>query len=207
MLVAISVLAVVMTLLTMLFVALSSTFTRQEAQHDSTGGASVGMQRIERVIHAGSIVSRGTQVLPAFEAGNQRSVSLHAFFDTDVASGPTTPTRVTLEVTSSGELVETRVMGRVVSGRWVFDRPAVSRQTITRDVLVPGSRVNGTSVGSLFRYELADGSLIDRPLTSAELGLVVAVRVSLSVRADSTGRVAPTRIERTLGLPNLDATR
>lgn len=204
-LVTISLFAVVMTLLTMMVVTLTHTFTRQETQQDNSNGAALGMQRVGQVIRAGGVVSRGTQTLQAFAAGNRTTVSLHAYLDAD--STPLAPTRVTIERSAAGELIETRIEGRVAGGVWVFDRPPSRRQVIARNVAAPGSTVDGTTVPALFRYQLTNRTWVDRALTSAELADVVAVEVAISVQTNVAGGAPSTRMLRTFGLPNLTATR
>lgn len=196
-LVAMSLLAITLTLVTTLFVSLSQTFTRQEAQHDSSGQASIGMRNIGQAIRAGADVPQGTGAdLSAFVAAGYESLTMHAFFDPE--SSPLVPTRLNLAVNGNRELVETRRQGRLVSDAWVFDRTPRER-VIARDI------VTGGAADPLFTYVLGDGTRLARELTATERVQVVAVDVSLSVQTVA-GRSAPVQITRTVTLPNLDVT-
>lgn len=210
-LVAMSVLAIVTTVLTMMIVALSQTFARQESEQDSSRTAAVGMQQISKVIRAGAEVPRSStwQALPAFESARADSLILNAYLDPETAV--VGPTRVELAVNSAGELVETRWSARRSGGDWVYNTTPTRTHVVVRDVAPRGTPVGGSPSPALFTYVGATGAPIVLPasgtLTEAQRREVVAVRVSLVVQTSAGTDAAPAQLVSTVSIPNLGLTR
>ncbi|WAC66370.1 type II secretion system protein [Agrococcus sp. SL85] len=197
-LVAISLLAIAMTLVTALVVSVSRTFTREEAQHESSTAAALGMQQLSRVVRAAAELDTATgERAPAFAAASPTALSISAYLDVQrVEDGPVR-VDLTLDPTA-GTITEQRFASYRASGLWQFRTTPFRTRVVLRDVID----------AAVFTYRRANGtSLPARALTAAERREIAAVRVSYAVQADDTGRVAPSRLEATVSLPNIELTR
>lgn len=211
-LVAITLLAVATTLLTVLVVQLTRTFTAQEAQQDSSRTASVAMAQVGRVIRGGTEVPRATnwQPTPVFEAARRSSLVVNAYVDT--ATTGTGPTRVSIALdTATGDLVETRWAARRSGGDWVYDATPSRTRVLVRDVQAQGAPTADGPAPALFTYLRADGTPIAVTATGALTELqrreVVAVCVSLVVQTAAGGTADPAQLSSTFSIPNLGLTR
>lgn len=198
-LVAMSLLAIVMTLITVLVVSVSQTFTRQESQQDSTNQAALAMQQVTRVIRSGTEieVSSTWQPAPVFSTATPSSMMLNAYVG--IESTDEGPTRVTLTVDSGRrELVETRYPSSKSGGVWVYSGTPSRTHVVVRDVTSP----------TPFTYLRADGSALPaRALTEAERREIAAVRVTLAVQTGARADASRAELESVVSLPNLDVTR
>lgn len=198
-LVAMSLLAIVMTLITMLVVSVSQTFTREESQHDSSGQAALGMQQLTRIIHAGIRDPREPdwKKSPVFTAAGADSMTLHSYIN--VARASEGPTLIRL-VVQDGELVETHYSARRSAGVWVYQSSPSRQHVIAREV-----------ESLAFTYIGSDGNPL--PLTGsgvladAQRGLVAAVRVRLAVQTSPGDSAQAAVLESVVSLPNLNLTR
>lgn len=197
-LVAMSLLAIAMTLVTALVVTVSRAYTREEAQRDSSTGAALGMQHLSRVIRAAVELDLSSgERAPAFSAASPTVLTLSAYVGVEhVDEGPV---RVELALdTAADEIIERRFAAYRVAGIWEFRTTPSERRVLARDVVD----------AAVFAYERADGSTLpSRALTQEERREIAAVRVSYGVQTDRTGRVPPSRIVNVVSLPNLEITR
>ncbi|MGY3128354.1 prepilin-type N-terminal cleavage/methylation domain-containing protein [Agrococcus sp. UYP33] len=211
MLVAISLFAIVSTLITTLVVTVSQSFSREASEQDSTRTAVLGMQQISRVIRSGTEVPVSTswQALPAFESARADSMILNGYLDTP--STATGPTRVSLAVNAAGELVETRFPSTRSGGDWVFATTPNRTRVVVRDVAPRGTPLATGTSPALFTYLKADGTALTIPstgaLTETQRREIVAVRVSLVVQTAASDDAAPAQLLSTVGIPNLNLTR
>ncbi|WP_405217159.1 type II secretion system protein J [Agrococcus sp. Ld7] len=196
-LVAISLLAIVATLITTMVVSLSQNFSRQESQQDSTNQAALAMQSVTRVIRAGTeIDTNGQRLAPVFTAAAPESATMNTYVGvTSTADGPT---RVTLAVNPKGELVETRVASRKSGGVWVYSGAPSTSRVIARDVISAAP----------FTFLRADGTpLPARALTEAERYEITAVQVRVTVQTHANSDASVAEMSSVVSLPNLDLTR
>ncbi|WP_347754163.1 type II secretion system protein [Agrococcus sp. ProA11] len=197
-LVAISLLAIVTTLITTMVVSVSQNFSRQESQQDSTNQAALAMQKMTRVIRAGTeIDSSGWQPAPVFSAAAPGSLTMNAYVDVDNTDEG--PTRVTLAInTASGELVETRYASSKSGGIWVYSSTPSRTRVIARDV---------TSAAP-FTFLRANGTALPaRVLTEPERREIAAVHVRIAVQTHSNSGASLAEMDSIVSLPNLDVTR
>jgi len=210
-LVAISLFAIVSTLVTMLVVAVSQTFSREESEQDSSRTAALGMQQVTRIIRAGVEVPRTSvwQALPAFESARADSLILNTYLDTETTTNG--PTRIQLAVSAAGELIETRWTAQRTGGDWVYRTTPARTHVVVRDVAPRGTALAQGVSPAMFAYLRADGSEIAIPtsgtMAEAQRREIVAVRVSLVVQTASGGDAAPTQLVSTVALPSLGLTR
>lgn len=197
-LVAISLLAVVTTLVTVLVVSLATTFSRQESQHDSANQAALGMQHVSRIIRAGTEIDTTTwQPAPIFALADRQAMTLQSYVG--VESTEEGPTRVALAIDpATGDLVETRFEPRRSGGVWTYAATPSSRRVLIRDV----------ADTSTFTYLRSDSSeLPTRALTEAERREIAAVRVDLVVQTHGTDDAQPVAMRTEVSLRNLAVTR
>ncbi|MEL4320542.1 hypothetical protein WJX64_16130 [Leifsonia sp. YIM 134122] len=206
--VAISLLAVLMTLVVSLVVNVSRTFTREASATDSANVAALGMREVTRVIRAGTEIPVQTSVVndPVFILAKPTEVTMYAYLDTSAASPK--PIMVNFSVNATtGDLQETRWDATPVGTRfWSFATTSTWQKLVARKIIAP----TGTEQ-TLFSYYKSDGTEMNlaagASLTAAQLRDVAAVQVSLKVQADVTGRAAPVLLQNTVGIPNLGVSR
>lgn len=198
-LVAISLLAVATTLITMLVVSVSQTFARQESQQDSTNTAALAMQQVTTLIRAGTEIEQAStwQPAPVFSTAAPGAMTLNAYVGVD--STDEGPTRVDLAVdTARRELVETRYPSSLSVGVWVYSSTPSRTRVVTRDV----------ASASPFTYLRADGTVLPSvELSEAERREIAAVRVSLAVQTHANSDASRAEMVSVVSLPNLDVTR
>lgn len=199
MVVAMSLLAVVTTLVTVLVVSTSQTFARQESEQDSSNRAALAMQHVGRVIRSGTEITLSStwQSAPVFSNASPRSMTLQSYLD--VESTEEGPTRVTLAVdTATSELRETRFAPRKSGGVWVYDASPTSSRVLAHDV----------DTASTFTFLRTDGTALpSRELTEAERREIAAVRVDLVVQTHGGSGARPASLRSEISLRNLDITR
>lgn len=206
-----SLLAIVSTLITTLVVTVSQTFAREESEQDSSRTAAVGMQQVTRIIRAGAEIPRSSvwQALPAFESARADSLILNTYLDTETTANG--PTRIRLELSGSGELVETRWSAQLTAGDWVYRTTPSRTHVIVRDVARQGSPLASGVAPPMFTYLRANGTPIDPPsggaLTEAQRREIAAVRVSLVVQTAPGSGAAATQLLSTIALPSIGLTR
>lgn len=211
MLVAISLLAIVSTLITTLVVTVSQTFTREESEQDSSRTAAVGMQQVTRIIRAGAEIPLSSvwQALPAFESARADSLILNTYLDTETTANG--PTRIRLELSSARELVETRWSAQRSGGDWVYRTTPARTHVVVRDVVRQGSALAQGVAPPMFIYLRANGTEITPPsggaLTEAQRREIAAVRVSLAVQTAPGSDASATQLVSTVALPSVGLTR
>ncbi|MFC5502765.1 PilW family protein [Lysinimonas soli] len=144
-------------------------------------------------------VSGSTTPLPAVSSGSDSVLVIYSLVDVTDPSNPA-PTRVTFD-SSTGSLIESRCVGKSVSGFWTFSSCASSSTRNLGGVITAPTPsqlplftyVNGTG-GAL---ALAAGSL-----SSASLPLVASITVSVKVQAPGS-KTAPVYFSSNVGMPNI----
>lgn len=199
MVVAMSLLAIVTTLVTVLIASLAQTFTRQESEQDSSNRVALAMQHVSRVIRSGTEITQSStwQPVPVFTVAESRSVTLQSYVG--VESTDEGPMRVTLALDgSTRELRETRFAPRRSGGVWVYDSTPSSSRVLAHDV----------TAASAFTFLRADGTALpSRGLTEAERREIAAVRVDLVVQTHGGSDAQPAALRSEISLRNLDVTR
>lgn len=189
------------------FIAFTNTFTADRAATDSSTTAALGMNDLTRVIRAGTEIPVEGQVLnnPVFQtAGNERMI-VHAFIDT--SSADPRPVKIEFFVNPQRELVERRYAAvPLARGYWTFELDHAGDRVIARQLPV---RQSGDPW--LFTYVTATGAEFTLPanatLNDTQRRSVAAVRVTLTVQADTTARAEPVTLRSTVGIPNLGISR
>ncbi|GEK80999.1 PulJ/GspJ family protein [Agrococcus baldri] len=198
-LVAISLLAVAMTLLTSMVVSASRTFTQQETQQDSTNRAAIAMRSVTQVIRGGTELELSStwQPAPVFSTARPDSLTMNTYVGVD--STDEGPTRVTLTVDAArGELVETRFASSRAGGVWVYSTTPSRTRVLAYDV----------SSSAPFSYLRADSTALpSRALSETERREIAAVRVTLAVQSVPGSDASPAELVSVVSLPNLDITR
>jgi prepilin-type N-terminal cleavage/methylation domain-containing protein len=220
MLVTMMVLSLLMVMVVSLVTSVTRTFTRERSATDSTRNASVAMKEITRVIRSGTEIRVNNQPnAPVFLSATSESVVLRSFLDT--SSGAPKPIVARFEITTARDLVEKRWNANAASGPfWTFTNLPVAPFQATPTywtnpayvrTIARGITTTAVSGVSTFCYYAADGTEIvpsvAGSLTDAQLGLIAAVKVTVSVQADKTGRASAVTLENTVGIPNLGISR
>ncbi len=217
--VAMSLFAVLMTLVLTTVVSFSRAMTQDTAANDSTNIAAVGMNEMTRVIRSGTTIERPsvasvpTPPHPVFVEAKRESLTLHAFIDTDSATPK--PVKIRFQVDpATRDLVETRWDAYPTPGHptyWSFRTTASSERVVARKIISPAS-----GEPSLFSYyRINDTTKVEEQislsptgaLTETERLRVVAIEVTMKVQADVTERAEPVTIVNRVGLPNLGVSR
>lgn len=210
--VAISLFAVLATLIITTFTTFTTTLTEDRAATTNTNIAAVGMDELTRVIRAATTVPvYNADDLPAFTYANKEKIILHAYIDT--GSGVATPIKVQFEVNpTSRDLVETRWTATPVVGHptyWTFNSSPSSVKVIARKIVPPTA-----GQPSLFNYQEINASLqpVDMTIpvtgiTAANLTKIAVVEVTIKVQSDTTGRADPVTMTNQVGIPNLGVSR
>lgn len=187
-----------------LVVSFSQTFTRDRAAADSTTIAAAGMKELTRIVRAGTELrlAGAASTSPVFVEAGRDTVTLYAYIDTGATSPR--PMKVRFSIDGDRRLVETRWEATSSEAPWTF--PAVGSPTQTRPI------ARGIPVGAdpMFVYLDVDGEEMAIPssgFTTDQLRSIAAVRVTLTVQADDTERVAPVQIQNAVGIPNRGISR
>lgn len=220
-LVTMMVTSLLMVMVVSLMTSVTRAFTRERAATDSTRSASVAMKEITRVVRSGTEirVSGASLNNPVFLVATRESLVLNSYLDT--SAGSPRPIVARFEVTAAGALVEKRWNANTTSGPyWTFvSLPAKPYQALSTYWTNPAytrtiARGLGTVAGGarpLFQYFDKDGGELVPPgvgvFTESQLRSIAAVRVTVSVQADKTGRADPVTLQNTVGIPNLGISR
>lgn len=211
--VAMFLLAILMTIVMKGFTAFSTNFTEERAAADSSRVAATGMNELTRVIRAGTELAQQGVVLdrPVFSEIKPNGMTLAAYFDTN--SLDPAPVKIRFSINASGELVETRWKGkRLANGDWTFEPTEYYTKTVARKIVPPASGK------PLFSYVIADGAdagvdddiLVLSAAGSTDASVlrsVKAVQVTMNVQADPTARANPVQLRNRVGIPNLGVSR
>ncbi|QEE60602.1 type II secretion system protein [Salinibacterium sp. dk2585] len=213
--VAMSLFAILMTLVLTTVVSFSRAMTQDTAANDSANIGAIGMNELTRVIRSGTTVPlpSSTTPLPVFVEAKRESVTLHAFIDTSAATPKPVKVRFAVEP-STRDLVETRWDAYPTPGNpsyWSFSATPSFERVVARKIIAPTAAER-----PLFSYyRINDTTKVEEQvplsatgaLTEAEKLRVVAVEVTMKVQADETERAAPVTIVNRVGLPNLGVSR
>ncbi|RZS56449.1 hypothetical protein EV141_1913 [Microcella putealis] len=189
------------------FVAFTNTFNEDRAASDSTTTAALGMNDLTRIIRSGTEIPRQNAVLndPVFTLASNEEMVIHAYVDTD--SDTPAPIRIRFFINADNELVEERFLAtQDVAGYWSFASTSQGERVIARQL---PERQPGQPW--LFTYLTAAGATFTIPegasLSVDQRRSVAAVRITLTVQADTTAQAEPVTLRNTVGIPNLGVAR
>ncbi|WP_177199626.1 type II secretion system protein J [Cellulomonas sp. KH9] len=182
----------------------SSTFSRERAATDSTTVASTGMKELTRVVRATTELrpTGASTNVPAFVDARANSIKVYAYIDTDAAQPR--PVLVQFSIDAQRRLIETRWQTSSTASPWAF--PPASAPTSVR----PIARAVPVGAPPLFQYLDKENKPMAVPaggFTDDQKRLIAAVRITLTVQADSTGRAAEVTMQNAVGIPNRDLDR
>lgn len=214
--VAMTLLAILMTIIISMYSAFTTNFTRDRSSTDSTNVASIGINEVTRVIRAGTEIEvlNSSTNKPVFVIAARERLVMHAYLDTNAAN----PAPILVEFSigaTSRVLNEKRWAGTKTSGYWGFPSPTttpVTDRVIARKIVAPASgqlplftylKTEGCATGTTCAIVPTSGNA----LSAAEIAQVVAVQVTMVVQADETGRADPVTIINRVGIPNLGKSR
>lgn len=211
--VAMALLAVLMTMVVAAFTAFSRNFTRDQASTDSANVAVVGMNEVTRVIRSGTPNPVLNQPQPdtVFQTANNETVVLYAYLDTNA----TTPAPVKVQFSvnaTTRELTETRWKAKPLTpGYWAFEDNPLWSRVIARKIVTIGSALpDGGTAAPLFQFYNSSGTRLvpgSSGVAATSLRDIAAVEVSMTVQADASGRADPVTINNRVGIPNLGVPR
>ncbi|MGV8852776.1 MAG: prepilin-type N-terminal cleavage/methylation domain-containing protein [Rhodoglobus sp.] len=193
-------LAMVMTI----FVTFTKTFADERSATSNTAGATIAMNELTRVIRSGTENPAAATTLndPVFSYAGTERVILQAYLDTD-ASSPK-PVKVEFLITTDRTLIERRWNAQLLStGYFTFEPTMASERTVVRQI----------SAGTIPIFRFFDAQNIEltpaagASLTLDQRRLVAAVKVSMTVQTDPSGRAKTASLENTVGIPNLGLSR
>ena len=219
MLVTMMVLLLLMVMVVSLVTSVTRTFTRERSATDSTRNASIAMKEITRVIRSGTEIRVSNQVnSPVFLSATPESVVLRSFLDTSSAAPK--PIVARFEINTARDLVEKRWNANAASGPfWTFTSLPAAPFQVTPSywtnpayvrTIARGITTTAVSGVSTFRYYDKDGLEIlpvAGSLTDPQLRSIAAVKATVSVQSDQSGRAHAVTLENTVGIPNLGISR
>lgn len=186
-----------------IFITFTRTFADERSATSNTASATVAMNELTRVIRSGTAnpVGPSAPADPVFSFAGSERVVLQAYLDTDAASPE--PVKVEFLITTDRTLVERRWDARATSGYFTFSSTMASERTVVRQI--------ATGTTPVFRYFDADNVELTPPvggsLTLIQRNAVAAVKVSMTIQTDPTGRAKTASLENTVGIPNLGLSR
>lgn len=203
-------LGLVTTLVLMITVTVGRVFSRDRAQTDSLNVSAIGMEELTRMMRAGTEikVSGAAANDPVFVTAKPEEAVFYALADANAADPK--PIKVRFQVSAGRVLTETRwaATETMISGQRFFTWPATTPVLSTKNV---ARRIVAPAAGDkpVFEYLDKNNDPITFPPvpTKSDLRAIVAVRITLKVQADLTGRAAPVKIENVVGIPNLGIPR
>jgi prepilin-type N-terminal cleavage/methylation domain-containing protein len=205
-LVAVSVFAILATVIVTMFTGFSRSFSADRSTSESTSVAATAMKEITRVIRAGTELPVSGSPLndPVFASASDDGLEMRAFVDTDAVVPA--PVLVRFHVDADARLIEERWNATKAAGYWTFPATGAPYARTIAHSLVPGVQ----SERPLFSYLDASGQPI--PLVSGavpvpDLRRIAAVQVTLSVRASARPDVQPVVLQNSVGIPNLGISR
>lgn len=224
-LVAIVVLAILLTIVGSLFLTSVRTVSASEATGQATGTASNAINELSRVIRSGTPNAVVGQLLPdpPFVAATTESLTMYSYVDSYTGPGSTQvrPLLVQFSLDGARRLVEKRwVPSTSDPGYFVFPTPVSNPTTTpvysapTRSALTiagPIAATPSSPAGSapLFSYLDADGNTLTPSatgLTSTQLGEVARVLVTIRVAGAASSTRPTVVLQNTVRIPNLGLT-
>lgn len=209
-LVAIGLLALLVTMVAGLYISSMKTVSFSRSLTQNTAFAANAMNEASRVIRAGTANPVANQTLsdPAFVSATNEQVILYAYVN--LASSAEQPVMISLSLNSSRQLVEKRWPATALQTGWSFPNPTVTPPSSTR-MLAATVAPNVAGDPHLFTYLLADGSVLPVPATGAftadQRRTIASVMITLTVQASLTDSTNPVTLQNTVGIPNLGLTR
>ena len=205
-LVAITLFAILSTLIITSVTTISQTLARNRVATDNTNVASVGMDELTRIIRSGTSLSP-VATNPAFLTASPEELMIYAYID--APDSTPTPLKVQFKVNATTrDLVETRWKGTRTSttAPWTF--PTVdSTRIIARKIVTPAS-----GEAPLFTYFEISSDLTEKAMTTpvtgvTDLGKIATVEIAIKVQTDPNSRADPVTILNRVGIPNLGISR
>jgi prepilin-type N-terminal cleavage/methylation domain-containing protein len=202
--VTIALLSMLLAMVMTIFVTFSTTFSKERSATSNIAGATVAMNELTRVIRSGTEnpVASSAANDPVFSYAGTERVILQAYLDTSATTPQ--PVKVEFVITTDRTLVERRWKAQLLStGYFTFQPTVASERTVVRQISV------GTT--PVFRFfDNKNVELTPPPggtLTLTQRRLVAAVKVSMTIQTDPTGRAKTASLENTVGIPNLGLSR
>lgn len=207
-LVAMMVTLVVAAMVVGIFISATKSIAVAAAANNDTGTAANTMNELNRVIRSAVKNQESGVDNPPLIRATPETLELYSLVDMD-AVGVMRPVKVVFALNAARELVEKRYQATLAAdGSWTF--PSSSPMLLNRTM--PG-RLLPRSTGypvDLFTYVKADGSELTAPaggLSATQLAEIVAVKVSLAVRANAKSSSTPARLTAKIGMPNIGLDR
>lgn len=205
-LVAITLFAILSTLIITSVTTISQTLARNRVATDNTNVAAVGMDEITRIVRSGTSLSPVASY-PAFVSASGEELTIFAYIDgTDTTP---TPLKVQFKVNATTrDLVETRWKGTRSSSLVPWTFPTVeSTRIIARKIVTPA-----TGEASLFTYYEIGSDLLEKKMSVpvsglTDLGKIATVEIAVKVQTDPASRADPVTIVNRVGIPNLGISR
>jgi len=205
-LVAITLFAILSTLVITSVTTISQTLARNRVATDNTNVASVGMDELTRIIRSGTSLTP-VATNPAFLTAAPEELTIYAYIDAPDATP--TPLKVQFKVNATTrDLVETRWKGTRSSATAPWTFPTIdSTRIIARKIVTPAS-----GEASLFTYYRVDANLAEQVMTTpvtgvANLGSIATVEIAIKVQTDPNSRADPVTVLNRVGIPNLGISR
>ncbi|GIG39814.1 PulJ/GspJ family protein [Cellulomonas phragmiteti] len=183
----------------------SRAFTRDRAASDSTMVAATAMKEVTRVVRSGTelrLTGGGATNAPVFIEARPDTLTMYAYVDTSAAAPR--PIKVRFAIDAQRRLIETRWPVTNTAAPWTF--AAMTSPSSSR----PVARFIPTTAGPLFVYlDKDENPLVPGAggLTADQIKNVAAVRVTITVQGDITGRADAVTVQNAVGIPNLGISR
>ncbi|MCU1579257.1 MAG: hypothetical protein JWP19_1461 [Rhodoglobus sp.] len=200
--VSIFVTSIVLTIVGALFVNVVRVTSNANATTTRSSTAANVMNEISTVIRPATknAIANSDTADPAIVAGTPLSLTIYSLVDT-APDGPA-PSKVSFSIDGSGNVAESRVLGTLSSGYWVFSAAATTRS-------LPGPVQSLTGTNALFVY-LDSANAVVTPgstgLTLAQRASITSIKVTVSIANQPTTGNDPITIIDTFGMPNLKIT-
>jgi hypothetical protein len=204
--VTIVILAIVMTLITGMFMSTSRVVATGTSINTSTKAASLGLNELSKALRfaASNPVSGHALDDPAFVVAKSDLLTVTSYIDVDAADPR--PTKLAFTIDAQGRLIEVRYDSyEVSSGFWAFKSTPASSRILT-GALIPATG----SEPPLFTYLDSNNAPLTMPgtgLTSAQLPLVAAVQIYFKLKSDDASSGNPVAFQSVVGIPNLGIKR
>lgn len=205
-LVAMIITAIVLTLITGMFMSTSRAVNIGSSVNTSTKAASLGLNELSRALRfaASNPVSGQAINDPAFVVAKKDLLTVLSYIDVDPADPR--PTKLEFTIDGEGRLIEVRYDSyEVSSGFWAFKTVAKSTTILTGALIPP----TGTEL-DLFTYLDSDNAPLTVPVTglsAAQRTLVAAVQVTIKLKSEDATAGNPVSFTSTIGIPNLGIKR
>lgn len=205
-LVAMLIFGIILTIVSGMFMSASRVVSTGTSVNTSTKAASLGLNELSRAIRFAASNPVSGQALndPALVVAKSDLITVISYLDVDPASPK--PVKIAFTIDSQLRLIEVRYAAYELSkGFWGFKTTAESTKVLTGALIAP----TGTEA-PLFTYLDANNTALTVPttgLTSGQLQLVAAVKVSIKLKSDDATSGNPVQFESIIGIPNLGINR